>query len=98
MQSSQTMRPSSRLYMVSIGRYSPQISQYYISVSENSCAISVDVECEFAAGVVGATVESAVGTVALVVVLYVVHQLTPIYNLTFGGIDPYICLCREGYY
>ena len=32
-QSSQTMRPSSRLYMVSIGRYSPQISHGYISES-----------------------------------------------------------------
>ena len=41
------------------------MSHEYISESENSCDISVEVKGEFAAGVVGAAVEAAVGAVAL---------------------------------
>ena len=41
------------------------MSHGYISDSENSCDLSVEVKGEFAAGVVGASVKAAVGAVAL---------------------------------
>lgn len=42
--------------------------------------------------------EVAVVYSTLSVALYCADQLTPIYNVAFGGIDPDVCLCREGYY